>query len=109
LGVDQLTLDIDSSVGVPIPADPLAEPINLVARRCVIRSILDARFSVEAFEAVQRENAAYWASPRNDMARGIYGEAMREKQRLASVTDDELAAEAAAIGFTSMAHIGDPR
>jgi hypothetical protein len=43
------------------------------------------------------------------MARGIYGEAMREKQRLAKVTDDELAAEAAAIGFTGSVNLrGDP-
>jgi hypothetical protein len=92
-GVDRHTLDIDPPCGAPSPADPLAGPLNLIARRRAIHSILDARFSVEAFEAVQRENAAYWASPSNDMARGIYGEAMREKQALSAASDECLEAE----------------
>ncbi len=51
---------------------------------------------MQAFEEVRRGNAGYWDSPRNDMARGLYGQAMREKQRLASATDAQLLAEIAA-------------
>jgi hypothetical protein len=80
----------------------LIGPLTLSAREHAIRAVLEARFSVGAFEAVQRDSAARWASPRNEMARGIYGEAMREKQRLAQVTDQELVAEAVAIGFTGL-------
>ena len=72
--------------------------LTLRARELAITAILEARFSVAAFEKIRRENAAYWASARNDMARGIYGEAMREKQRLAKVSDAQLIGEAAAIG-----------
>lgn len=71
--------------------------LTLHARRETIQAILQARFSVRAFEDVRRDNPEFWASPRNDMARGIYGEAMREKQRLANVTDEQIAAEAAAL------------
>jgi len=75
----------------------VAPKLTLRGRKRAIRAILEARFSVGAFEDIRRENAAYWASARNDMARGIYGEAMREKQRLAQVPDAQLVAEAAAI------------
>ena len=77
----------------------LPPKLTLRARKRAITAILDARFSVGAFEEIRRENAAYWASARTDMARGIYGEAMREKQRLAKVPDAQLVAEAAAIGL----------
>jgi hypothetical protein len=77
---------------------PTARKLNLRERRHAINAILEARFSVDAFEQVRRDNAEYWDSPRNDMARGIYGEAMREKQRLASATDAHLLAEIAASG-----------
>lgn len=73
------------------------------ARKRAISAILEARFSVAAFENIKRENAAYWASARNDMARGIYAEAMREKQRLAKSPDAQLVTEAAAIGFRRVA------
>ena len=76
--------------------------LSVRARRQAITTILEARFSVRAFEQVRRENPEFWRSARNDMARGIYGEAMREKQRLAQVTDQELVAEAVAIGFTGL-------
>lgn len=72
--------------------------LTLRCRKRAITAILEARFSVGAFEEIRRGNAAYWASARNDMARGIYGEAMREKQRLANVPDAQIVAEAAAIG-----------
>ena len=66
-------------------------------RKRAIDAILEARYSVRAFEDVRRTNAEYWDSPRNDMARGIYGEAMREKQRLARASDAQLLAEIAAL------------
>lgn len=67
-------------------------------RRLAIRRILDARFSLSTFERM-RQDAAHWNSPRNDMARGLYGEAIREMQRLETAPDDHLAAEIAAIDF----------
>ena len=66
-------------------------------RRLAIGRILDARFSLSAFEAMKRKDPAYWDSPRNDMARGLYGQAMREMQRLETAPDDHLDAEIAAI------------
>jgi hypothetical protein len=72
--------------------------LSLRERHRAIGAILEARFSVAAFEEVRRANVEYWSSPRNDMARGIYGEAMREKQRLASASDAQLRAEIAAVG-----------
>jgi len=76
---------------------PIAK-LSLRERHRAIGAILEARFSVAAFEEVRRTNATYWESPRNDMGRGIYGEAMREKQRLAKATDTQLLAEIAAAG-----------
>jgi len=71
--------------------------LSLKERRRAIVAILEARFSVTAFEEVRRRKPRYWASPRNDIARGIYGEAMREKQRLAGASDAQLGAELRAI------------
>jgi hypothetical protein len=48
---------------------------------------------VSAFEEVRRRNPRYWASPRNEMARGIYGQAMRAKQQLAGASDELIEAE----------------
>lgn len=45
---------------------------------------------------MKRKDPAYWDSPRNDMARGLYGQAMREMQRLETATDNHLDAEIAA-------------
>ena len=75
---------------------PAVHKLSLRERRRAIDAILDTRFSVRAFEDVRRANAGFWASPGNDMARGIYGQAMREKQRLAGATDAQLFAELAA-------------
>lgn len=75
--------------------------LSLKERRHAIVAILEARFSVHAFEEVRRAKPRYWASPRNDMARGIYGEAMREKQRLAGASDELLGAELRAIRLAS--------
>jgi hypothetical protein len=71
--------------------------LSLKARRHAVIAIIEARFSVSAFEDVRRKNPQYWSSPRNDMARGIYGEAMREKQRLLGASDELLEAESLAI------------
>jgi hypothetical protein len=70
---------------------------NRTKRERAIRAILDGRFSVRAFEDIRREDRAYWDSPGNDMGRGIYAQAMREKQRLSKVTDELLLAEIAAL------------
>ena len=71
--------------------------LSVRERRHAITTILEARFSVSAFEQVRRENPEYWRSARNDMARGIYGEAMRAKQHLVGANDEELEAELLAI------------
>lgn len=77
----------------------MSAPVRLTlrGRKRAIAAIVEARFSVRAFEEIRRENNGHWESPRNDMARGIYGEAMREKQRLAHASDDQLIAEIAAV------------
>ena len=66
-------------------------------RRLAIARILEARFSLSIFEAMRNKDRYGWNSSRNDMGRGIYGEAIREMQRLEAVTDIELDAESAAI------------
>jgi hypothetical protein len=67
--------------------------LSVRSRRHAITTILEARFSVRAFEQVRRENPGFWGSARNRMARGIYGEAMRAKQRLGGMGDEQLEAE----------------
>lgn len=74
-----------------------ARKLTLRERKRAIDAILEARFSVRAFEELRRTDAEYWDSARNDMARGIYGEAMREKQRLTRASDAQLLAEIAAV------------
>jgi len=73
------------------------DKLTLRERKRAIGAILEGRFSVHAFEELRRTDLEYWDSPRNDMARGIYGQAMREKQRLASASDAQLLAEIAAL------------
>ena len=97
--VDQAALDLFSSEGAPAPADPSSEWLTVRTRRRAIQAILEARFSLAAFEVVRRHNPAYWVSARNDAARVTYDEAMREKQRLSRVADEQLVAEAVAVGF----------
>ena len=75
----------------------MSAALTLKDRRHTICEILEARFNVAGFEEIRRTNPGFWESPRNDMGRGIYGEAMREKQRLQRVPDEQLANEAAAI------------
>jgi hypothetical protein len=72
--------------------------LSLRERKRAVNAIVEARFSVAAFEQVRHGNAEYWDSPRNDMARGIYGQAMREKQRLVQASDAQLLAEIVAAG-----------
>jgi len=57
------------------------------ARKRAIEEILEARFTLGAFEETRREDPPYWASPRNDMGRGIYGQAIREKRRKYSLLE----------------------
>ena len=71
--------------------------LTLRARRRAIAEILEARFSVRAYEDIRRQNAQYWDCARNDAARELYGEAMREKQRLCCASDEQLIAEIAAV------------
>jgi hypothetical protein len=54
---------------------------------------VEARFSLSAFEEMKRKDPHAWKSRRNDMGRGIYAQAIREKRRLQQVSDDELRAE----------------
>ena len=76
---------------------PDQTPLSLRERRLAIARILDGRFSLSSFEKLKRDDGAYWHSPRNDMGRGIYAQAMREMQRLESASDDHLHAELAAL------------
>ena len=69
------------------------------AREAAIRRILDARFSLAAFEASRNSDPVWWNSKRNDMGRGIYEEALRELRHLEDATDAEIEAELAAIAF----------
>lgn len=68
-------------------------------REAAIRRILDARFSLAALEVFRTSDPVWWNSARNDMGRGIYGEAQRESQRLEDATDAEIEAELAATAF----------
>lgn len=76
---------------VPLPVDP--EKLHLRARRRAIATLIEARFSRRALQEIRQGNTRYWDSPRNDLARGIRAEAMRERQRLSSASDDQLMAE----------------
>jgi len=67
------------------------------ARALDIRRILDARFSLSGLEHWKKNDPAWWSSATNDMGRGLYGQAMREAQRLESVSEGALDAELAAI------------
>ena len=67
--------------------------LSVRSRRHAITTILEARFSVRALEHVRSENPEYWKSARNEMARNIYGQAMRAKQELAGASDELIEAE----------------
>lgn len=78
-------------------------PATLTAkeRGLAIARVLEARFSLSIFEEMKSKDPRRWHSDRNDMGRGIYGEAIREKRRLQAVPDDNLEAELAAIDVRS--------
>jgi len=72
--------------------------MSLAAERALgIRRILDRRFSLSALEEWKTKDPQWWSCARNEMGRGLYGEAMREWRRLEAATEDELKAELAAI------------
>ena len=64
-----------------------------VERAAAVERIVEARFSLSVFEEMKRKDPHGWKSKRNDMGRGIYAQAIRERQRLQQVSDDELRAE----------------
>jgi hypothetical protein len=74
-------------------------PTHLSAsdRKLAIARILEARFSLSLFEEMKSNDTQRWNSTRNDIGRGIYGQAIRERLRLQAVPDGELNAESAAI------------
>jgi hypothetical protein len=75
-----------------------AIPLSSIRPRALeIRRILDARFSLSGLEEWKNKDSAWWTSASNEIGRGLYGEALREAQRLESVSDRELDAELAAI------------
>ena len=65
------------------------------ARRQAIERIMEARFMLAAFERIRDGGAAQWAAPDNAMARGIYSQAMRERERLIEASDAQICAELA--------------
>ena len=66
-------------------------------RERVIARVMEARFSLRAFDEMKRADPERWDSPRNDMGRGIYDQALRAQQRLQAAPDDLLRAELAAV------------
>jgi hypothetical protein len=85
-----------SMLACQLSADTAVDQSALPESRALqIRRILDARFSLSTFEAFRHNDPQSWSSARNDMGRGIYGEAQRERQRLEAATESELQAELA--------------
>jgi hypothetical protein len=66
------------------------------ARSRAIERIAEARFMLSAFEDMRRD-PVQWACARNAMGRGIYEQALREKERLQGATDAQLCDELRAI------------
>jgi hypothetical protein len=69
-----------------------------ILRAFFIRKILDARFSLSTLQEWMNNDPEWWSSRRNEMGRGLYGQAMRERQRLEAATEGELIAELTDIG-----------
>jgi hypothetical protein len=69
-----------------------------ILRAFFIRKILDARFSLSTLQEWMNNDPEWWNSRRNEMGRGLYGQAMRERQRLEAATEGELIAELTDIG-----------
>jgi hypothetical protein len=80
-----------------------------VWRGPAIRRIVEARFSMAALEESRNGDPVWWNSARNDMDRGIHGEAVGESRRLEDATDAELLAELAAIATQPVAGALAPR
>jgi len=74
---------------------PSVKPVS--QRTVEIRRILDARYSLSVFLEWKSGDPAWWESSRNEVGRGIYGQAMREQRRLEAAPDGELDAELDAI------------
>jgi len=68
-----------------------------ILRAFFIRKILDSRFNLSTLQE-RMDNDSEWWSSRNEMDRGLYGEALRERQRLEAATEGELIAELTDIG-----------
>src|SRR4051812_43336703 len=81
----------------------MSTALSVRERRHAITRILEARFSVSAFEQIRRGEPQDWHSPRHHMARGIYGEAMRAKQLLVAASDERIEAELLDIALRSRA------
>ena len=86
-----------------------ASTVAALWRGPAIRRIVDARFSMAALERSMNSDPVWWNSARNDMGRGIHGEAVRESRRLEDATDAELQAELAAIATHPVAGSPAPR
>jgi hypothetical protein len=69
-----------------------------ILRAFFIRKILDERFSLSALQEWKTNDPQWWNSDRNEMGRGFYGEAMRERERLEAAPEGELIAELTDIG-----------
>ena len=76
---------------------PAPLPLSAAARRKLIARVLEARFSLSVLEKSRLDDRAHWASTRNDMMRGHYAEALREKDWLDASVDDVLRAEGSAV------------
>jgi hypothetical protein len=61
-------------------------------RALFIRKILDRRFGLDALQKDKTGDPEWWSSGRNEIGRNLYEEAMRERERLESATEVELAA-----------------
>jgi hypothetical protein len=75
-------------------------------RKAAIARIVEARFSLSIFEEMMRKDPRGWKAKANDMCRGIYAQAILERERLQTVPDEELRAEAAAMNCALPARRG---
>lgn len=89
-GVCALAHHADGPAGAPCLSARLL-------RTLFVRKILDVRFSLSALEQWKDGDPQWWHSSTNDMGRGLYGEALRERRRLEAATEDELVAEFAGV------------
>lgn len=60
-----------------------------------IERIMEARFMIGAFEQIRKRDATSWAAKGNAMGRGIYSQALRERERLVEASNAQLCAELA--------------